>query len=183
MTLLAVPRSARAEPLLDPGRASLAVFAGRFNLLSSHPGTTELGFEITLPARDVGTRWGKVHLRPLVGAAVHSRRGFWAYAGVTGEVQLRGRWWLVPSFAAAFFERGSGEALGSRLEFRSGLELAYRIDPRWHLGVLFYHLSNGDFASYNPGSESLVLRLGWRLPPGEQRRRAGAIFARGPSRT
>ena len=52
---------------------------------------------------------------------------------------------------------GNGFNLGSHVEFRSGADLAWRFADATRLGVGFYHLSNANLTSRNPGSESLVL--------------------------
>jgi hypothetical protein len=49
------------------------------------------------------------------------------------------------------------------VEFRSGLEVSYRLDDRSRLGLSFYHLSNGVIYDVNPGGESLCVVYGVRL--------------------
>lgn len=52
---------------------------------------------------------------------------------------------------------GGGFDLGSRVEFRSGLDLAWQFNNASRLGVGFYHTSNADLTRRNPGSESALL--------------------------
>ena len=66
---------------------------------------------------------------------------------------------MTPQFAVTLYEDGDGKDLGGPLEFRSGLEVAYDFARGPTVGLLFYHLSNGDFYDFNPGSNSLVLTV------------------------
>lgn len=49
--------------------------------------------------------------------------------------------------------------LGSEIEFRSGIDLFYRISGKTTLVLSFYHYSNAGFSKHNPGTESVTLRL------------------------
>jgi hypothetical protein len=64
--------------------------------------------------------------------------------------------------AAGYYERGDEKELGGSVQFRSGLELSYRLSPAHSVGAVFYHLSNAGLERPNPGSESLVLFWAWR---------------------
>lgn len=52
---------------------------------------------------------------------------------------------------------GSGFNLGSRIEFHSGGEVAWRFDDASRLGLGIFHTSNADITKRNPGSESLLV--------------------------
>ena len=54
----------------------------------------------------------------------------------------------------------AGEHLGNELEFRSGLELQYRLGNGARFGVGFFHLSNAGISESNPGTEALVFSIG-----------------------
>ena len=43
------------------------------------------------------------------------------------------------------------------LEFRSGIEVAWRFDNRSRLGVEFTHISNAGIYDRNPGTETLTV--------------------------
>jgi len=49
--------------------------------------------------------------------------------------------------------------LGSRLEFRSGVELARQLRKGRRVAVGLFHYSNGGTASHNPGTESVRVAL------------------------
>ena len=72
------------------------------------------------------------------------------------------RWRVVPFLGVGIYEEGDGKDLGGPVEFRSGVEVSYRVGRRWWLGATLYHLSNGVLYDSNPGEESLALTLSWR---------------------
>ena len=51
---------------------------------------------------------------------------------------------------------GSGFDLGSRVEFHSSGEVAWRFNDESRAGIAFFHTSNADLTKRNPGSDSLV---------------------------
>jgi hypothetical protein len=55
------------------------------------------------------------------------------------------------------YHEGNGKDLGGTLEFRSGLELAYRFDDRSRLGLEISHRSNASIYEDNPGEETLMV--------------------------
>ena len=77
---------------------------------------------------------------------------------------------LQPNFAVGIFDDGvdhgdgytAGKDLGGGLEFRSGVELAYRFENNMRFGIAFSHISNAGLGDINPGTESLVLT--WAVP-------------------
>ncbi len=101
-------------------------------------------------------RW-KLNLRPMVGFSVTEDGSFWGYGGLRYDLELGRRWTLAPHFSISAYEQGDGKDLGGVVEFRSGLEVAYRFEGGSSLGLSFYHLSNARIYELNPGSESLVM--------------------------
>jgi len=49
--------------------------------------------------------------------------------------------------------------LGSKTEFRNGIDLFYKISSKVMVVLSFYHYSNGGISDYNPGTESVALRF------------------------
>ncbi|HKV10560.1 MAG TPA: acyloxyacyl hydrolase [Thermoanaerobaculia bacterium] len=101
---------------------------------------------------------------PVAGAMASSQGSLYAYGGFRFEHSLGERWTLTPSWAAGLYHRGTdgGKDLGGTVEFRSGVELAFRVTRRSRIGLCLYHLSNGGFYRFNPGTESLILTYGMR---------------------
>ena len=94
---------------------------------------------------------------PYVGAMATSDGATYGYGGIGVDIFFGNRWVLTPNFAAGIYGNGDGKDLGSAIEFRSGVELAYRFDNYARLGLSFTHISNAGIDERNPGVESLVL--------------------------
>ncbi|HEX6940510.1 MAG TPA: acyloxyacyl hydrolase [Longimicrobiales bacterium] len=101
--------------------------------------------------------------QPMVGANVTTDESAYVYAGISLDVFLNDRVVLRPSFAPGLYHEGDGKDLGSALEFRSALEVAYRFDNRARLGLELSHRSNAGIDDRNPGEESLMLFYHWPL--------------------
>ena len=127
----------------------LALGAGFFDINDN-----EEAVEFRIEYRSASRLW---IVKPFGGVMVSSDAAFYGYGGILLDVFFGRRWVLTPSFAAGFYEDGSGKDLGHAIEFRSALELAYRFDNRVRVGLSFYHLSNASLADNNPGTEVLTL--------------------------
>ncbi|MGH6718179.1 MAG: acyloxyacyl hydrolase [Alphaproteobacteria bacterium] len=95
--------------------------------------------------------------KPMAGVMVTGEGGVYGYGGVLIDLYFGRRWVVTPSFAAGAYADGGGKDLGGTLEFRSAIELSYRLDDRARLGLAFDHISNASLYDANPGTESLVL--------------------------
>lgn len=131
-----------------------AFSVGSFDALNATR-SAEAGFEVRFAPR-------AFRLKPVVGVTVNSDQGGYVLAGLRRDFDAGGRWIVTPHFGVTLFDEGDGKDLGHVVEFRSGLELAYRLNERSRLGVSFYHLSNSGLDETNPGSESLVLVYSFR---------------------
>ena len=96
-------------------------------------------------------------LKPMIGLLGNSEGGIYGYGGVNLDIYFGRRWVVMPNFAIGGYRRGGSKDLGSVIEFRSGLEIAYRFDDHSRLGFAFSHISNASISDNNPGTESAVL--------------------------
>jgi len=103
------------------------------------------------------TDWRRYILTPMVGLMANSDGGFYGYGGVFIDIYFGRRFVGTPNFAVGGYRQGGSKDLGSTIEFRSGIEFAYRFDDRSRLGIAFHHISNASIDDNNPGTESLVL--------------------------
>ncbi|HEX7969067.1 MAG TPA: acyloxyacyl hydrolase [Stellaceae bacterium] len=94
---------------------------------------------------------------PVAGALVTNRQSFYGYGGVRLDLAVGQHFVLMPVAAIGYWRRGNGENLGSGVEFKTGIELAYRFDDAARLGIAFDHISNAGLGLTNPGVESLLL--------------------------
>jgi len=107
-------------------------------------------------------RWRPLweELRPMVGLAQLEDGAEYFYAGMRYDIELSEHVELSPSFAPGIY-LGETFDLGGPIEFRSGLDLRWRLGERWKVGVGAYHLSNGGLYSDNGGSEALLFSLAY----------------------
>ena len=101
----------------------------------------------------------------IVGGMATSDAAIYGYAGVNVDLFFGRRFVLTPNFADGLYHDGDGKDLGHVVEFRSGVELAYRFDTRSRLGVALHHISNASLDNNNPGTE--ILALVYSLPLGD----------------
>ena len=102
-------------------------------------------------------------LIPTVGVATNSDDSYWVYGGIRYDYYYNRNWVLIPHFAAALYEDNGGKDLGSTFQFRSGLEVAYKLSENSYLGVGYNHLSNAGLGDHNPSTDSLVISYSFGL--------------------
>ena len=147
---------------------SLAARAGSIPSFSIASG--QYGFRKEIPHSlgvdlEVRTPWSWKLFRPVVGLLTNSTGGAYLYSGIVFDVPLPGHLHLTPGFApGVILSRGDGD-LGSRVEFRSSLEVSYSPVEALRIAVAFSHISNARLTQHNPGVE--VLTLGVIFPAGD----------------
>jgi lipid A 3-O-deacylase len=110
-----------------------------------------------------------IEIRPMGGIEMTSDGAFYGFGGFVFDIPLTKHFVLSPNETVGYWSNGSGLNLGSAIEFRSTIELAYRFDDESRLGVAFSHISNagiqisstGD-GKLNPGVE--ILSLYYHVP-------------------
>ncbi len=101
--------------------------------------------------------WDDWYVKPFGGVMSTTDAAFYGYAGFLLDIFFGNRIVFTPNVAVGLYTDGDGKDLGSVVEFRSGVELAYRFDNRARLGVAFHHISNASISDNNPGTETLTL--------------------------
>ena len=96
-------------------------------------------------------------IRPWAGLEATSDGAVYGLGGILLDFELGPRIAVTPGFGVGAYHDGGGKDLGSVLEFRSQIELAYRFHDRSRLALAFSHISNASVASRNPGTEILTL--------------------------
>jgi lipid A 3-O-deacylase len=137
---------------------SFALSTGQYGLRKEIPHALALEMEVGLP-------WRWTLLRPVAGLLATSGGAAFVYSGVAIEIPLPGRLRLTPGFAPGVLAaRGDGD-LGSRVEFRSSVELSIAPAEAVRIGVGFSHISNAHLGDHNPGVEVITARIA--VPAGE----------------
>lgn len=109
-----------------------------------------------------GQSYGPV--RPVVDLSVTEQGGTFAGVGLAwrrdidlGSLPL----FVGVEFIPGLWASGNGPDLGGAFQVRSGLEIGVRVEA-WNdarVSVMIDHRSNGDLNDFNPGLESVALRL------------------------
>jgi lipid A 3-O-deacylase len=105
------------------------------------------------------SNWDDWYVKPFAGVMATTDAAAYGYAGFMLDIYLGRRFVFTPNVAVGLYSDGDGKDLGHVIEFRSGVELAYRFDDRTRLGVAFHHISNASLDDNNPGTETLTLVL------------------------
>lgn len=105
------------------------------------------------------SRWPMV---PALGLTWAERGANFLYTNVHPRIGLADRWALIPSVGVGSCHESEDIPLGSQLEFRASIELAYRLGSLHRVGVALYPLSNAGLSNVNPGTEAWV--LSFRIP-------------------
>lgn len=100
--------------------------------------------------------------KPHAGMLVAKDGDFYGYGGLLTDIYW-GKHIVTTLSTAVGGYGGGGFRLGSHVEFRSGVEAAYRFEDKSRLGVGFYHISNAGLTDRNPGSESLMLEYAYPI--------------------
>ncbi len=69
---------------------------------------------------------------------------------------------FTPSFGAGYYNDGDGKKLGYEIEFRTSLEISYKLENNNKIGLSFSHISNANLGDKNPGVE--VLSISYQIP-------------------
>lgn len=101
-------------------------------------------------------------LHPFAALDVNTDGGVWLGAGVAADLELTPQVILTPSFAPGLYSDGDSRDLGGALEFRTGLEVAYKFQNAHRVGLELTHRSNADIYDDNPGEESATVN--WHVP-------------------
>ena len=95
--------------------------------------------------------------KPWAGIEGTADGAIYGLAGVLVDLFFGRRIVVTPSFGAGLYHEGDGKDLGSIVEFRSQLEVAYRFNDRSRLGVAIGHISNAGIGDDNPGTEIVTV--------------------------
>ena len=139
-------------------KLSLAAEQNDKNLLTFGTGIWDWNDEKTAGLFNIEYRHGKRFgpFKPMIGGLINTDHGFLIYSGIRMDLYLTNKIIITPSFAPGLYEKGDGKDLGHIVEFRSGLDLAYRRKNGARIGVEVHHLSNASLDENNPGTETFL---------------------------
>lgn len=96
-------------------------------------------------------------LSPHVGGIIATNGAAYGYAGFGAEWVIDDQFVILPFADVGLYAEGDGVDLGHVVEFRTGLELAYRFENGSEIGISGMHLSNADLDETNPGTEIVLV--------------------------
>lgn len=102
-------------------------------------------------------------LRPVIGYSSTIDHDEYIYVGGRYFFALDENWQFNPSFGIGLFDKGGDVDLGGSVEFRSSLEISYRINEHVHIGLELAHLSNSRLYKSNPGTETVSLSIAIKI--------------------
>lgn len=102
------------------------------------------------------SRWNVV---PGVGYHQAACGASYVYATFVKTIRLSDDWALTPFFGPGFWADSEQIQLGHTIQFRSGIDLVYRVSDGVAVGLGITHLSNGSLGSLNPGTETVAISL------------------------
>jgi len=142
--------------------ASVGIATGQYGMRKEIPHALGIDLQVRMPWRWMPWRW--TVFRPASGVLASSNGSVMAYSGILIDFPLAASIHLTPGFAPAFVVSRGDEDLGSRLEFRSSLEVSFAPMDEVRIALAFSHVSNARLTHRNPGVE--VLTLGFSFPTG-----------------
>jgi len=97
-------------------------------------------------------------VKPMAGMMTTTEGSFYGYGGFGIDLYFGRAKSIVitPSFNVGYYAYGDGKDLGNEIEFRSGIEAAYRFKNHSRVGFAIQHMSNAGLGEKNPGEESMI---------------------------
>lgn len=95
-------------------------------------------------------------LLPIAGVQSSTDGDVYGYFGFNYDWQFTNQWFLTPTAAVGLYNDEEID-LGGAVQFRTGLEVSYRMENSHRLGLAFHHLSNAGIYDENPGTEQVML--------------------------
>lgn len=135
---------------------AIAVSIGGYDAFEN--AATEVGIEFRFKPLESFT-----NLVPAIGIGTNSDDDYWLYGGYRYDMDFAKQWVFTPHISFVLYEHEDGIDLGGNIQFRSGVEIAYKLENRSRIGIGIYHLSNFGLEEENPGAESIIINYSFPL--------------------
>ncbi len=103
-------------------------------------------------------------IKPLIGVETSTDAAFHGFAGLYRDFYLNDHVYLTPSFVGGGYANGHGPDLNHYIQFRSMVELGYKLNDEYRMSLGLSHTSNGNLGDEgNSGTEAAALYIhrGW----------------------
>ena len=144
--------AAKAEDSKDAIIHTYDFYAGTFDVIDKEGDekASMYGFEHNNAILFRDTFIGR--FSPITGGFITDKSSIYLYTGVQAQYGI-GPMKILPSFSPGYYNAGNGKDLGSALEFKSEIKLAYDVLKNSQIGFSYSHISNNDWGENgkNPG--------------------------------
>ena len=97
-----------------------------------------------------------IDLNPVIGGFVTAKSATMLYSGFETNIG-KDSIYLNLSSSAGIYSNGDGKDLGNTLQFKSEVNIFYRLGKSSRLGLGSHHISNAGLSSVNPGTNNFYL--------------------------
>ena len=101
-------------------------------------------------------------VKPFYGIEFTTDSALYGLGGIYIEEQISDKLFITPNIGVGAYSDGNGKELGHTIQFRSTIEISYKIESGNRIGISIGHISNASLGNKNPGSE--VLSLSYQTP-------------------
>ena len=97
-----------------------------------------------------------IDLNPVIGGFVTAKSATMFYSGFETNIGQESIY-LNLSSSAGIYSNGDGKDLGNALQFKSEVNIFYRLSKSSRVGLGSHHISNAGLSSVNPGTNNFYL--------------------------
>jgi len=97
-----------------------------------------------------------IDLNPVIGGFVTAKSATMFYSGFETNIGQDTIYFNLSS-SAGIYSNGDGKDLGNALQFKSEVNLFYRLGKSSRIGLGSHHISNAGLSSVNPGTNNFYL--------------------------
>ena len=96
---------------------------------------------------------------PITGGFITENSAAYIYTGVEWNYDVGNNMMFTPSFAPGLYAKGDGKDLGHVLEFKTEVQLSYKLSDKSNFGMSYNHVSNASLGDKNPGANSYMFNF------------------------
>ena len=97
-----------------------------------------------------------IDLNPVIGGFITAESATMFYSGFETNIGQNSIY-LNLSSSAGIYSNGDGKDLGNALQFKSEVNLFYKLGKSSRVGLGWHHISNAGLSSVNPGTNNFYL--------------------------
>ena len=133
---------------------SFSIFGGSYDYDDDNTSTLYgLNYHLSDNAFSV---FNLIDLNPVIGGFMTAKSATMFYSGFETNIG-QDSFYLNLSSSAGIYSNGDGKDLGNALQFKSEVNLFYRLGKSSSIGLGSHHISNAGLSSVNPGTNNFYL--------------------------